>query len=340
VLRIGRFVSTISGIVLIGASTFTALADEVKAVVVHFKPGLTSASYKGQVKGYNTVEYRLGANAGQTMSVSFETSNASSYFNVLPPGGGQEAIYIGSSEGNDFTGVLPANGTYVVQVYLMRNAARRNEVADYSIRFAIGAGTSAPGDAGVAPGQDFADGNAGGPDFWQVAGVPDGDTLNIRSHPSASSSVVVELGNGAVLRNLGCKETGGQRWCRVRLTGDSDMEGWAAGRYLREGSAPEAEGDALVPGTNYNATGSVDCTFKNNPSVRNCDLGVIRRSDGGATVEIKFPDGFVRVLQFRAGGVTSPGSPNVLSERQGDNTIVSVDGTERFVIPDVAIEGD
>lgn len=334
------FISIAAVLVALMSAGVMALADEVKTVTVNFKPGLTSASFKGTVKGYNTVEYRLGASAGQSMSVDFQTSNASSYFNVLPPGGGQEAIHIGSTEGNEFSGVLPADGTYVVQVYLMRSAARRNEVANYSIRFAIDAGMSPSENAGVAPDGDFADGNAGGPDFWEVIGVPSGDTLNIRTQPSTSSSVVVELGNGAIVQNLGCRQSGGQRWCRVRLTGDSDMEGWAAGRYLREASSPGAEGDALVPGTKYNATGAVDCTFKNNPSVRSCDFGVVRNSDGGATINIKFPDGFTRVLRFRAGGVTSSSGSQVVSERQGDNTIVSVDSAERFVIPDAVIEGE
>jgi uncharacterized protein YgiM (DUF1202 family) len=83
---------------------------------------------------------------------------------------------------------------------------------------------------------DFADGLAGGPDFWEVAGVTAGDTLNLRAGPSAHERVLGELGNGSILRNLGCKMADGQRWCRVARPEDTRSEGWVAGRYLRESS--------------------------------------------------------------------------------------------------------
>ena len=72
------------------------------------------------------------------MSILFSPSNASCYFNVLPPGS-DEAIHIGSSVGNEFGGTLGASGEYRAQVYLMRNAARRNETCNYSITFEISA---------------------------------------------------------------------------------------------------------------------------------------------------------------------------------------------------------
>ena len=38
------------------------------------------------IKGEKTIDYTVRASAGQTMTVSLKTSNASNYFNVLPPG--------------------------------------------------------------------------------------------------------------------------------------------------------------------------------------------------------------------------------------------------------------
>ena len=55
------------------------------------------------------------------------------------PAGSDEAIHIGSSAGNEFGGTLGASGEYRAQVYLMRNAARRNETCNYSITFEISA---------------------------------------------------------------------------------------------------------------------------------------------------------------------------------------------------------
>ncbi len=142
------------------------------------------------MRGNNSVEYRLGARAGQTMTVTFRARNPSANFNVNAPGS-DTALFVGSVSGSDFTGTLPADGIYVVQVYLVRAAARRNESADYTIDFSIGSGSGRapqPGAPQVAampplPKTDFADGFAGGPDFWQVAGLVPGDTLNIRSGP-------------------------------------------------------------------------------------------------------------------------------------------------------------
>jgi hypothetical protein len=47
------------------------------------------------------------------------------------------------------------------------------------------------------------------------------------------------LGNGVIVKNLGCKTAGGQRWCKVARPEAPDRHGWVAGRYLRESSPPQ-----------------------------------------------------------------------------------------------------
>lgn len=89
---------------------------------------------------------------------------------------------------------------------------------------------------GAEVGEDFADGYAGGPDYWQVTGLRRGDTLNVRQGPSVKERVIAELDEGDVVRNLGCKPVSGQRWCRVARPDDARAQGWVAGRYLRESS--------------------------------------------------------------------------------------------------------
>lgn len=129
-----------------GLATQALAAD--KSQTVKFKPGATSATLSGSIKGYDGMRYILGAQADQVMSVTLKPGNASCYFNVLPPGSQDEAIFIGSTEGNSFAGTLGVGGNYTVQVYLMRNAARRDETCKYSITFKIsgstGASSSAP----------------------------------------------------------------------------------------------------------------------------------------------------------------------------------------------------
>jgi hypothetical protein len=46
-------------------------------------------------------------------------------------------MFVGSSSGNQFEGRLPASGDYKVRVYLMRSAARRDEIADYRLEMII-----------------------------------------------------------------------------------------------------------------------------------------------------------------------------------------------------------
>lgn len=114
-----------------------ALADDIRTERVHFKKGATSATVEGTVKGYEGVDYVLGARAGQAMNVSMASDNTANYFNIIAPGKTDEAMFIGSSSGNQFEGTLSANGDYRVRVYLMRSAARRGEVAKYRLEMII-----------------------------------------------------------------------------------------------------------------------------------------------------------------------------------------------------------
>jgi hypothetical protein len=65
------------------------------------------------------------------------TDNGANYFNIIAPGKADEAMFIGSTSGNQYEGVLPASGDYKVRVYLMRSAARRDEVANYRLEMII-----------------------------------------------------------------------------------------------------------------------------------------------------------------------------------------------------------
>jgi hypothetical protein len=121
---------------------------------VQFQKGESSASIKGTLKGDQIVDYKLRARAGQTMNVHLQTSNRSAYFNVLPPGSDEQALFVGSISGNEWNGVLPADGEYRLRTYLMRNAARRNESATYTLSVGITGSSSAAGAMGTAAASD------------------------------------------------------------------------------------------------------------------------------------------------------------------------------------------
>lgn len=111
--------------------------DKVTTHQVHFDKGTTGTTVKGHVKGYDTVNYKLGAKAGQYMCVSLESKKAN--MNIFEPGTGpgDAAMYRGSVEGRKYTGTLPKSGTYIIQVFLMRNEARRGTNAPYALHIGI-----------------------------------------------------------------------------------------------------------------------------------------------------------------------------------------------------------
>jgi hypothetical protein len=136
--------------VLVTAGFRECAADSIESRPLQFAKGSSSATVKGSLKGDKTIDYKLRAKAGQAMSVALKTSNDANYFNVLPPGSKDVAIFVGSTSGNDWTGALPADGEYTIRVYLMRSAARRKETANYTLTVGI-TGSAAASALGPAP---------------------------------------------------------------------------------------------------------------------------------------------------------------------------------------------
>lgn len=141
-------------------------ADDIRTERVHFKKGANSAVVEASIKGYETVDYVLGARAGQHMNVSLATKHGATYFNILAPGENEVAIFNGSVSQNQYEGTLPASGDYKIRVYMMRSAARRNEVAHYRLEMIVdGAGQPAV----HAPSRDA---KVAGTDFHATGNIP------------------------------------------------------------------------------------------------------------------------------------------------------------------------
>ena len=332
----------IRAVLLLGILATPALAaEDAVRERMSFAPGATSATATDKVMGYSSHEYLVGAAAGQIMTVKLETANKSTYFNVWAPGkmpGKDEALFAGAISGDVFSDKLAETGDYMVQVYLYRNAARRNETSEFTVTVEV---TDA---AAAAPeGGDFADGLMGGPDFWEVRGLAPGRAVNMRSEPSRAGAVVEKLAMGTILRNKGCRMEGGDRWCRVELPENPAVGGWVAGQFLGEAAFSEGQpqDDALVPGTNYHAVGRIPCTLDGQPDVKDCEFGVTRGQPGVATVFITTPNGFVRVISFD-GAKVSPDSAVTSFDyaREGDSTRIKVNGLdENYLVPDAVING-
>lgn len=106
--------------------------------------------------------------------------------------------------------------------------------------------------------------------------------------------------------------------------------------------------DAVVAGTDYNATAIVACGFDGDPPTGECSAGVKRNwaEDGTTLIEVTRPDNTKRAIFFRG---TTPYSANSAqadgsaawdfeTSRSGDRVTIQY-GPETYVIVDAFVEG-
>ncbi len=116
------------------------------------------------------------------------------------------------------------------------------------------------------------------------------------------------------------------------------------------GMAPAADaGDALVEGTDFNATAELPCATDGTEPTLRCKAGVKRNwgDDGTTIIQVTRPGGGTRSVYFKgsqaigADGAEADGSAayTFKAERVGDETRISF-GPERYVVPDVFVVGD
>lgn len=65
-----------------------------------------------------------------------------------------------------------------------------------------------------------------------VTNLAPGDLLNVRTTPSPIGKTEARLPGGSSLKNLGCNDVNGHRWCKVEAIDNPQMSGWAPARYL------------------------------------------------------------------------------------------------------------
>lgn len=317
----------LAGISMALAFSAVSLAQTTRTETVPASAATAGSILQGSLTGEESVDYLIAADAGQRLSVDVSSNTASLSFNILPQGS-DEALFIGSTSGNVADLPIPAAGTYVVRVYLMRNAARRAETADYALGIGLAGG-------------DFADGLAGGPDWWAVSGISAG-ALNIRSGPDTRYAVVGHAQNAEVLQNRGCRMTGPARWCSIRVDG-SGVQGWVDGRFLVETAAPvvpaASEGGPVGNGLPFDATGMVDCAVATGEAMRRCAFGVVRSGPGNAGVCIALGNGEERQILFEGGAPVAANTGAALTFRKsGDQFSISI-GDERYAFPEALVNG-
>lgn len=120
---------------LISTTSFTVLAKNVEQKV-NFLQGSTHTTLTGKFQGYNDVKYRIYAKNGQILKFNINSLSNLAYVNIFAPGkkpGKDNALLIGSTVGSKGELTLPVDGDYIVQVYQMRNSARKNKTVKYSL---------------------------------------------------------------------------------------------------------------------------------------------------------------------------------------------------------------
>lgn len=157
-----------------------------------------SATLTDIVFGEEAIDFTVTAKAGNVLSVNLASKNTQAYFNVLPPGS-EEAIFIGSTSGTSFSGVVDKDGSYIVRAYLMRAAGRRNETADIKLTITLGA--KAPTPAAAAPNAGATPAAATPPAAFDRTEQLHGISFRVTSPNSAGKNTVTVLPSGLAVVN-------------------------------------------------------------------------------------------------------------------------------------------
>jgi hypothetical protein len=120
---------------------------------VSFAKGKSSTTISGKIKGDDTMDYVIRANAGQTLIVDIKGGKPTPYFNIMPPGSTWETVFTGSSDGFNYKGVLDKDGDWMIRVYQMGNAKDANKTNSFKLSISIppsSKSSNAASDSGTA----------------------------------------------------------------------------------------------------------------------------------------------------------------------------------------------
>jgi len=120
---------------LVSMTSFTIYTKNIEKKV-NFLQGSPHTNLTGKFQGYDDVRYRIYAKKGQILKFDINSLGNLAYVNIFAPGtkpGKDTALLIGSTVGFKGELILPADGDYIIQVYQMRNSARKNKTVKYNL---------------------------------------------------------------------------------------------------------------------------------------------------------------------------------------------------------------
>ncbi len=114
-------------------TSVTAADDPTQRV--QFEPGATSTTLKGTVQGFRSLRYLLAVRAGQVVSISFDRSKKTLYYNFAL---GTRMLHDGSSHDvRDWSTTVAADGEYAIDVYFKSSDAKKNPEASFTLNVAL-----------------------------------------------------------------------------------------------------------------------------------------------------------------------------------------------------------
>lgn len=186
------------------AAALPATASAQAELNVHFARGQNSMVVNGSIRGRRYVDYLVNVRSGERLSVSMTSNNRSAYFNLIAPGQGDVAYYVGSNSNplNRFDGVVPARGLQRIRVYLYRASGRRGEAANFQLTIAVGnrpgwgIGNPVRPQPIYPPGQTY---RPGGTIECRIPGIASNRcTASVQHLGPGSAYVRIQLPNGIV----------------------------------------------------------------------------------------------------------------------------------------------
>ena len=195
---------------------------------VRFRPGVSGVTYPGSVRGYGSVRYRIAGKKGQRLTAKLTSGSTFLYFNILSKRTGFALETTPAPrEVRNWSGILPEDGDYVVQIYLVRAEARRNGKASFKLSLSLDNTAAAAPLAGTR---------------WELVEIAyNNDTV---SRPRAGERMTVVFGTGNRVtgvagsnRFTGAYTPGPDRALklgRLAATRMANAPGSIAGRFLKD----------------------------------------------------------------------------------------------------------
>ena len=103
--------------------------------------------------------------------------------------------------------------------------------------------------------------------------------------------------------------------------------------------------DAKVPGTAFNATGKLSCVRDADAAEAQCDFGVVRNGDGTGLIQVTWPDGGMRIINFEDNTpayfdkAEADGDAKMTVTKTDQGTFIVLIGEQRFQFPEAVIVG-